>query len=155
MGLREERGYGTEFVTGIEEPPFEGDHPISRTRRSAGHHAGGVRRNADREFPVLRPLHLSHTDELLPAAGDPAGWRAGADDLQVRQAARLPAGPAAVPRQATAVLRGNAGVRHSQQLFPGGRGLNADYVEATREEPERAWAVRPFAHSGLSRRRHD
>jgi len=33
-------------------------------------------------------------------------WSAGIDDLQVRQAARLPAGPAAVPRQATAVLRG-------------------------------------------------
>src|SRR5271157_3795398 len=131
MGLRKERGYGPEFVTGIEEPSLEGDHPVSRTRRPAGHHAGGVRRNAHREFPVLRPIHLSHTDELLSAAGDPAGWRAGADDLQVRQAARLPAGPDAVPRQATAVLRGNARVRYSHQLFPGRRGLNADHVEAT------------------------
>src|SRR5271157_2475971 len=131
MGLKEERGYGTEFVTGIEEPSLEGDHPVSRTRRSAGHHAGGLRRDADREFPVLRPLHLSHTDELFPAAGDPAAWRAGADDLQVRQAARLPAGPAAVQRQATAVLRRNTRVRDSQQLFPGRRGLNADHVEAT------------------------
>ena len=43
-----ERGYGTKFVTGIEEPSSEGDHPVSRTRRPAGHHAGGVRRDADR-----------------------------------------------------------------------------------------------------------
>src|SRR5664280_3681289 len=103
MRLKRKERYGTEFVTGIEESSLEGDHPVSRTRRSADHHVGGVRRNAHREFPVLRPLHLSHTDELLPAAGDPAGWSAGADDLQVRQASGLPAGPAAVPRQATAV----------------------------------------------------
>src|ERR1035441_7267484 len=80
----EERRYGTELVTGIEEPSLEGDHPVSRTRRFADHHVGCVRRNAHREFLVLRPLHLSHTDELLPAAGDPAGWSAGIDDLQVR-----------------------------------------------------------------------